>query len=238
MFCRQCANEINLNDKYCNKCGTAILASHNDPTQKPVTKPQTPNFGSPKAKWWGKLPEKKSFPKPYEWLNEKNTLIIFDNHLALVRGTEESSQAAKMMTAVGAGGLALLPVGIAVGAARNLKDKITNKLDNYDSIRTLDLFNAGEFVWCKKTDAEIWEIQRKRFLGIKTPSETALYGLFISLVGTLEFVFPLEDTQVSLITDPIKNIGCKIIIKEKGLTDYEAAVAYNNLFKTFTKHDQ
>lgn len=238
MFCRQCGSEININDKYCSKCGIAIFAQHNDSLQKPVTKPQLPNFGSPKAKWWGELPEKKSFPQPYEWLNEKNTLIIFDNHLALVRGTEESSQAAKMMTAVGAGGPVLLPVGIAVGAARNLKDKITNKLDNYDSIRTRDLFNAGEFVWCKKTDAEIWEIQRKRFLGIKTASETALYGPFISLVGTLEFVFPLEDTQVSLITDPIKNIGCKIIIKEKGLTDDEVAIAYKNFFKIPTKHDR
>jgi len=178
MFCRQCANEINLNDKYCNKCGTAILASHNDPTQKPVTKPQTPNFGSPKAKWWGKLPEKKSFPKPYEWLNEKNTLIIFDNHLALVRGTEESSQAAKMMTAVGAGGLALLPVGIAVGAARNLKDKITNKLDNYDSIRTtysmqVNLFGVKRrtLKYGKSKGNDSWELKRPQ----KLPSMVYLF---------------------------------------------------------------
>jgi hypothetical protein len=214
------------NDKDYSKRETAVLVPHDNSTQEPVTKPQMPNFGSPNAKWWGESSEKKEFPKPYGWLNQKNTLLVFDNHLALVRGAEDRSKVANLM---GSGAFAL--VGGLFASARSIKDKISNKSENYDSIRTRNLFNAGEFIWCNKMDAEIWEIQEKRFLGMKTLSYTALYGPFISLAGTLLYLFPLYDTQESIITDPIKNICCKIITKAKGLTRDEALIAYKDLFK-------
>src|SRR5438876_948845 len=83
---------------------------------------------------------------------------------------------------------------------------------------------------CGTADAEIWEVQRKRFLGMKTPSLYALSCVFNSLAGTLHFLFPLNDTQESF-KSPIDNLGCKIVIKAEGLTEDEAPIAFKNLFK-------
>lgn len=225
MFCSQCGNAINLSDKFCGKCGTAALKPSLNAIPAAVISPQMPNFGGPHTKWWGGLPGIKPLAEPYGWLYQQNTLLVFDNHLALVRGAEKRSAFASAMTS-GAFGL----VGGVLGAARSVKDKIGNKFTNTDTERTQDLFNAGEFVWCKKTDAEIWEVQRKRFLGMKTPSLYALSCAFNSLSGILQFLFPLNDTQESF-KSPIDNLGCKIIIKAKGLTEDEAPIAFKNLFK-------
>ncbi len=214
----------------CPKCNNKFLVKREAPKDfsfEPVTPvvQQIPNFGSPNAKWWGELTEKKTFPKPYNWLNKKNTLLVFENHLALMPGAEDRSETANMLTS---GAFAL--VGGVIGAARSVKDKISNKLESFDSVRSRDLFNAGNLLWCKKIDAEIWEIQKKRFLGMKTPSHTALYCRFVSLTGIIYYLFPLQETQESFL-DPVNSIGCKIVIKANGLSDNEALIAYKNLFK-------
>src|SRR5437870_2285355 len=122
MFCSQCGNEINLSDKFCGKCGTAALKPSVNATPATVTSPQMPHFGSPYTKWWGGLPGIRPFPEPYEWLYQQNTLVVFDNHLALVRGAEKRSGFANMMTS---GGFGL--VGGVFSAARGVKDIISNK---------------------------------------------------------------------------------------------------------------
>lgn len=177
----------------------------------------------PVYKMVGGLPGIKPFPEPYGWLYQQNTLLVFDNHLALVRGAEKRSGLANMM-----GGFGL--VGDVFSAARGVKDIISNKFTDLDSKRASDLFNVGELVWCKKADAEIWQVQRKRFLGIETPSSNVLSCAFNSLTGTLHFIFPLVNTQESF-KSPIDNLGCKIIVKAKGLTDDEVLIAFKDLFK-------
>jgi hypothetical protein len=194
---------------------------------------QIPNFGNLTAKWWGGLSDIKPHPEPYKWLYEQNTLLVFDNHLALVPGTEKRSEIADAITS---GALGLM--GGVFAVARIAKDKIINKSIEYDSIRTHQLFNVGKFVWCKKADAEIWEIQKKRFLGMETPSHMALYCKFNSLLGRLNFMFPLVHSQESLLASPIDNLGCKIIIKAKGLTDHEAEIAREDMYKKFSRLQQ
>lgn len=140
-----------------------------------------------------------------------------------MRDAEKRNEVADTITSFGL-------VGGLFGAARAIKDKISNKSTDIGSEQAHNLFNAGEFVWCKKVDAEIWEVQQKRFLGLKTPWHHALSCAFNSLAGTLHFLFPLEKTQESVMS-PIGNLGCKIIIKAKGLTEDEALIAYKNLYK-------
>lgn len=223
MFCSQCGNAINLSDKFCVKCGTIASTPSIHSTSAAVISPQMPNFGNPYAKWWAKASAVTPFPEPYQWLTQRSTLLVFDNHLAVVRYAEKRSDVADLSTA-----FAL--VGGVFGAARAIKDKISNKSTNIGSEQARDLFNAGKFVWSKKTDAEIWEVQQKRFLGLKTPSLYVLSCAFNSLVGSLRFLFPLNDTQESFMS-PFNNFGCKIIIKAKGLTEDEASIAYKNLYK-------
>ncbi len=224
MFCSQCGNAINLGDKFCVKCGTIASTPSIHSTSAATITPQMPNFGNPYAKWWAEASAVTPFPEPYEWLAQRSTLLVFDNHLAVVPDSEKRSDVADLTTA-----FAL--VGGVFGAARAIKDKISNKFTNIGSEQALDQFDAGKFVWCKKTDAEIWEVQEKRFLGMKGPSLYVLSCSFNSLLsGTLRFLFPLNSTQESF-KNPIDNIGCKFIIKAEGLTEDEALIAYNNLYK-------
>ncbi len=103
MFCSQCGNEIELSDKFCNKCGAAALKPNVNATPTTITSQQMPHFGIPYAKWWGGLPGIKPFPEPYEWLYQQNTLLVYGNHLALVQGAEKRSGFANMMTSGGFG---------------------------------------------------------------------------------------------------------------------------------------
>ncbi len=225
MFCSQCGNALNLSDKFCVKCGTAVSIPRVHLQPAAAISPQMPHFGSPNAKWWGKATAATPFPEPYEWLSQRNTLLVFGNHLAIVPNAEKRSETADLVTS---GAFAL--VGGLFGAARSIKDKLSNKSTGIDSEQASNLFDAGEFVWCKKTDAEVWEVETKRLLGYPMSSYTALSCTFNSLTGSLRFLFPLDDTQESFMS-PVNNLGCRIIIKAKGLTDDEASIAYKNLYK-------
>ena len=244
MFCSECGNVIHSSDKFCSGCGNAasptIAAAA--PTANPEVAPPShmPSFGKPNSQWWGvTTKELKPFPSPYEWLlsaDTRSTLLVFDKYLALIPGAEKRSGIPSMLTTTIGGGLigtlAMGAAGIALSAARGVKDKIANQSAGVDPERARDLFEAGNFVWCKKEDAEIWEIKQKTFFGLGGTSSCVLSCKFNSLLGLLPYIFPLRFTQDSF-KDPVNSIGCKIIIKATGLTEDEANKVYKDFFKDF-----
>lgn len=145
MFCTQCGNEIDLNTKYCDNCGIAVLKKNISVRPSVEKILQMPNFGNLHTKWWGRVPETEPFSEPYEWLNKKNTLLVFEKHLALVPGAEKRN---KLADASSSGQLVL--VGGAFSVVRTIKDKISNKLEDTSSEWARNLFDTGELIWCQK----------------------------------------------------------------------------------------
>jgi len=226
MYCTQCGNAISLSDKFCNKCGSE---KRNGATHDPGDRQQLPKFGNPYTKWWGEIPEKKVFSSPYEWLNQKNTLLVFDNHLALMPGADKRN---KIVNFLAATPLSFTLVGGPLVAGRSIMDKIKNTSEGFDSEIKYEIFSNGGFVWCRKNDAEIWEFQKKGFLGKAAPAFYAIFCPFVSILGNLPFLFPLTDTQESM-TNPYKKIGCKIVVKNTNLSDKEITDTYYSVYKNF-----
>jgi len=229
MLCTQCQNDIGANDRYCSNCGNKTTALDNKVTQVLINQYQLPRFGNPYTKWWAEIPEKKSFPAPYEWLNQKNTLLVFDNYLALTPGVEKRS---KVINFISGTTFSWTLLGGPLVAARSIKDKISNSSEGFDSDVKHEIFDKGGFVWCCKHDAEIWEFQKKSIIGKGSPAFYALYGEFFSISGKIPFLFPLTDTQESM-TNPYKKIGCEIVVKATNLSDKEITPTYIETYKNY-----
>lgn len=194
-----------------------------------------PNFGNVLSKWWGEIPRVKPLPKQFEWLYQQNTLLVFEKHLALVRGNGGKRGGASLLVdASPILGLVGAFAGIALGAAIIAKDKISNKNTNTNQEVTRDLFNSGDLIWCRKATATIWQLQRKQYrIGWKIPPISALSCVFNTLAGEMNVLFPLTSSQDTLIKDPIELLGCKIIVKATGLEEDEEKEAFQNLFKNY-----
>lgn len=233
MFCSKCGKKITNVDKFCGSCGVLLHAENDHAEQASTATHQLPVFGNVKSKWWGGLATLatiRTLPKPYDWLYGNNTLMVFENHFVLIPGAEKRSGLANTMTS------GIVPaVGLLFGAARIIKDKISNNAASLTASELTQQFCAGELVWCRKDDAEIWALKGKRFLGIGQDSaaQNMLSCKFNSLNGVLNVLFPLDErnAQESMLGDPFASLGCKIIVKANGLTIIEVQEAFKGFYK-------
>ncbi|GJQ56566.1 MAG: hypothetical protein HKUEN07_31350 [Rhodocyclaceae bacterium] len=187
-----------------------------------------PAFGRARLKWWGHLPPVKvAFPEPYSWLLGDITLTVFENYLTVTPGSERRSDAAGIATG---GGMPL--VTLVAGSVRSVKDKVVTVLGTPSSEALGQSFAAGELLWCRKNEAEIWEFQQKRFFGLKTPSRHALNCSLHSTSRKIRFLFPLDRCQETFF-DPVNAVGCGVIVKASGIKEDDMVEAYADAVRSF-----
>jgi len=220
MFCQKCGTEADAGSNFCTKCGNAF----NSPalSNTPSTSKQgglTPSFGVPINRWWGPFHARK-FPPGYEWMGERNTLLICSNHLVLLRGDEKRSSALDIIESMGL-------VGAAVASVRSVFDSVfVKKIFDLTSTIGTKLFEERQMVWCNKADAQVWQYIEKPWLLIKSSSEQ-LYCPFKSLDGVVHTCFVLWCTAeyTGQGKGDIPGIGCKTIIVAQNLKEKDVPEA-------------
>lgn len=220
MFCSKCGSSTAPSDTFCSKCGSLLSVQKADSSADSRTTAPPASFGKVNTKWWAQPPLQFSLPDPYDWLNGPTNLLVFDNHLSIVPGKDKAVRGSDALAA-----LALL--GGALLVARSIKDKIRNKLDTYDSVRVLNAYEAGRLIWCKKSDAEVWEVRHSR--GVEPAVLRALYCAYVSLAGPLPFLYPLENPQ-SMWLNPIRALGCRSVVKATDVPKTDGYMEYLRLF--------
>lgn len=237
MFCTQCGHKLGTTDRFCAACGVPVEPVNNGPqvpTSASVTADATrvmipiPAFGRARLKWWGHLPPvTATFPEPYSWLQRDITLTVFENYLTVTPGSERRSEAADIATG---GGMPL--VTLVAGSVRSVKDKVVTALGTPSSEALCQSFAAGELLWSRKNEAEVWEFQQKRFLGLKTPSRYALSCTLNSTSTKMRFIFPLDRAQETFF-DPVSAIGCRVIVKANGIKEHDMVAEYADAVRSF-----
>ncbi|MBC7860510.1 MAG: zinc ribbon domain-containing protein [Burkholderiaceae bacterium] len=210
MFCSRCGVVATDEARFCSKCGTS-LDEDLDPLARSTHQPAIAmeadplSFGNPSNRWWVPFMGKNSFPSGYEWLEQRNTLLVCPNHLVLLQGDEKRSGALDIIQSMGL-------VGSAVGVIRNLKDAVANKKFELSGALATRLFEEKLMVWCRKSDAVIWRYHEKPWMFIKSSSEQ-LYCQFNSKAGVLHACCILwctaEDTGHG--KGDIEGFGCRIV---------------------------
>jgi len=209
VFCSQCGTRANEAARFCSKCGTALeIAPAISPSERArlaTSSAQPLAFGVPVNRWWGPFEGKAPFPLGYEWLQQRNTLLVCRNHLVLLQGDEKRSAALDIIQAMGL-------VGAMVGAFRNLVDVVSSKKLELSGELASRLFDAKLMVWCKKNDAVVWRYNEKPWMFIKSSSEQ-LYCKFTSQAGDLHACFVLWCTAnyTGHGKGDIEGLGCQIV---------------------------
>jgi hypothetical protein len=224
MFCNQCGTQTIDDARFCSKCGTLLSATSASIQQKPenvtpASNVSTPAFGKPITHMYISFKGKSSFPKGYEWLEEENTLVAFQNDLVLIRGAEKRSAALDVIQYMGI-------VGGAIGLVRNIKDTLrNNKLELSIEIASR-LFEDKLMVWCNKNDSVIRQFHQKPWMLIKA-SAGQLYCKFNSQLGVLHACVVVWSTNESghHIKSRIDALGCKIVDVEHNIPLYKVPEA-------------
>lgn len=231
MFCTQCGVKVVSEARFCSKCGAPLAISSTDVAQlgtklPHLTESAALSFGTPSNRWWLPFKGKGRFPSGYEWLEKRNTLLIYPHHLVLLQGDEKRSAALDIISAMGL-------VGGAVGALRSLKDVVSNKKFELSGSLATRLFEDRLMVWCRKNDAQIWRYHEKPWMFIKSSSEQ-LYCQFNSKAGVLHACAVLWCTAeyTGHAKGDIDGLGCRIVdagsnIPEKKVTEAMAASRSN-----------
>ena len=222
MFCAKCGARANLGDKYCAVCGDILSGA--EVSEAPATSTGKglvmPAFGTPANRWWGPFRAKKQFLSGYEWLSQRNTLLVCSDHFVLLKGDEKRSSALEIIQNMGL-------VGAAVGTVRNVFDNIlVNKKFELTPTIATKLFEEKEMVWCNKSDAEIWRYLEKPWIFIKSSSEQ-LYCPFNSSAGLIHACFVLWCTAeyTGDGKGDIDGIGCKIVVVGRDLKEKDVPAA-------------
>lgn len=222
MFCSQCGTQASDDARFCAKCGAALVA----PMPADVTEPQAkaddgslPLFGVPSTRWWGAFEGVEAFPPRYEWLGQRNTLLVCADHLVLLQGDEKRSAALDVIQAMGL-------VGGVIGALRGAKDVLANKKFSLTAEQAERLYRDKLLVWCKKQDAEIWRYNEKPWMFIKSSSEQ-LYCPFNSQAETLHAWFVLWCTAAyrGNAKPDISSLGCKTVVAGENLPEKQVSNA-------------
>lgn len=209
MFCSQCGARASDAARFCSKCGTALAiapgTAPSEPPQLATSPAQSLAFGAPVDRWWGPFEGKRPFPSGYEWLQQRNTLLVCRNHLVLLQGDEKRSAALDVIQAMGF-------IGVLVGAFRNLVDVVSSKKFEFSSELASRLFDDKLMVWCQKSDAVVWRYHEKPWMFIKSSSEQ-LYCKFNSQAGVLHACFILWSPAIysGRAVGNIEGIGCQIV---------------------------
>lgn len=210
MFCSQCGIQMDEADRFCTKCGKSTNAApvsvQAQQASTSVREAATPlSFGIPETRWWLPFKGKASFPAGYEWLEQRNTLLVCRNHLVLLQGDEKRSAALDVVQVMGL-------VGGMVGAVRGVKDSFLNKKLELSVEQAERLFADRLLVWCRKSDAVIWRYHEKTWMFIKSSSEQ-LYCKFNSIAGILHACSVLwcTDQYTGSAKGDIEVLGCQIV---------------------------
>ncbi len=222
MFCSQCGTRAIKPARFCSKCGTALAAAQVTAPSEPLqfTTSSAPlAFGVPVDRWWGAFEGKAPFPPGYEWLQQRNTLLVCRDHLVLLQGDEKRSAALDIIQAMGL-------VGVVVGTFRNLIDVISSKKFEFSSDVASRLFDDKLMVWCKKGDAVVWRYNEKPWMFIKSSSEQ-LYCKFTSQAGILHACFVLWCTTnaAGQGKGDIEGLGCRIVDVGSDITEKKVPAA-------------
>jgi hypothetical protein len=227
MFCSKCGTKADSEASFCSKCGSQLAIGLSDSAQSTnrqtlVAESAPLSFGTPSNRWWVPFKGRGAFPSGYEWLEQRNTLLVCPHHLVLLQGDEKRSAALDIIQAMGL-------VGGMIGALRNLKDVVTNKKFELSGALAARLFEDKLMVWCKKSDAVIWRYHEKPWMFIKSSSEQ-LYCQFNSKEGVLHACCVLWCTAeyTGHGKGEIEGFGCRIVdagnnIPEKKVPEAMAA---------------
>jgi hypothetical protein len=151
MFCTKCGATTSIHDRFCAKCGANVNTKVVQESIPKVTR-ALPVFSTPVLRGFGKFETKSVYPPGYEWLGEKNTILICKNHVVVIKGGKKrNTRALDVMPALGLVGGA---IGVTINIFGNKKSELTPA--NADI-----LFENKQMVWCNKSDAEIWRYETK-----------------------------------------------------------------------------
>ena len=214
MFCSQCGMRVVSGARFCSNCGAPLANASSDVAQVTNKPPLVTDFGSAVLRnavnrWWLPFKGKGPFPSGYEWLEQRNTLLICPQHLVLLQGDEKRSAALDIISAMGL-------VGGVVGSLRSLKDVVTNRKFELSSALATRLFNDRLMVWCRKSDALIWQYHEKPWMFIKSSSEQ-LYCQFNSKAGVLHACAAccgVPPNTLAMVKVILKGLGVESLMQE------------------------
>lgn len=186
MFCTECGAVISVRDKFCAKCG-GISSSSVVSNSAAVEIVALPQFGTPVARCWGPFKNKRTYPSGYEWVSQRNTLLICKNHLLLIKGNEKRSGSLDIVSSMGL-------IGGLVGVVRATKDAMVTKAFEQSSIDARTAYEKRQMIWCDTRDATIWRYERKPWMFIKSHSDQ-LYCKFNSMAGTIHCCLVINSTD-------------------------------------------
>ena len=217
MFCSQCGTRAADDARYCANCGSTLTALAAAPPA--AQERSVPSFGVPSTRWWGAFESVSAFPLGYEWLAQRNTLLVCADHLVLLLGDEKRSAALDVIQAMGL-------VGGVVGALRGAKDVFANKKFALTAEQAERLYQDMLLVWCRKHDAEVWRYNERPWMFIKSSSEQ-LYCPFRSPQGALHAWFVLWCTAEygGSAKPDIDSLGCKALVEGENLLEKEVRQA-------------
>ena len=234
MRCANCGCDIQVAHLYCPSCG--CKSGIGDAPGRPemassqAVKPAA-HFGRTRMKWWGMLP---SVAKPsdlhegYEWLKHELMISVFADHLTVTPGGQSRSAAADFATS---GAIPLLT--LVAGTVRSAKDSVSNAATTPSDEDLEQSFMCHQLMWGETQKAQVWEYRQRSFFGIKTPSMLALRCELNAAIGRVQFLVPLVKSQDTLIQDPIKAIGCPVVVKMADIREKDMLGVFNDAMRRF-----
>ncbi|QDA56017.1 hypothetical protein [Thermomonas aquatica] len=161
-------------------------------------------------------------------MKDELAISVHENYLIVTPSADTHSGVADFATS---GAIPLLT--LFAGPMRIAKDKLANANEAASDSGMQRAFDSKAMLWGKVQGAQVWEYCQRKFFGMKTPSKIALRCDLYSPNGAVPFLIPLVRSQDTLVQDPVRAIGCPLIVKLADIREKDMLGVFNDAMRRF-----